>query len=233
MEEGNFSLALEVIKKNIIENQELFGIFSYLYTNILGCNRIKGKRHNTVILKNCLVKKCNINIKGQNNKILIRDHCLINKCNINIVGNNNTILVDQRVSAVKCEIHIEDNDNLASIGKGTHICGQTHLACIEGSKILIGENCLFSSEITFRTGDSHSILDFDGKRINPSKSIVIGTHVWIGNKTIITKGVKIADNSIVATGSVVTKQFKQSNIIIGGNPAKIIKKDIKWDERRI
>lgn len=35
-------------------------------------------------------------------------------------------------------------------------------------------------------------------------------------------GVELAENTIVAAGSVVTKSFSQKNIIIGGNPAKII-----------
>ena len=37
------------------------------------------------------------------------------------------------------------------------------------------------------------------------------------------------DNVVVATHSVVTKPIEDSNIIIGGIPAKIIKKDIGWD----
>ncbi len=71
---------------------------------------------------------------------------------------------------------------------------KTRLACIEGTSIEIGEDCMFSANIVFRTGDSHSIINSDGQRINASKSICIGNHVWIGNTVIVNKGVKVSDN---------------------------------------
>ena len=92
---------------------------------------------------------------------------------------------------------------------------------------------MFSSAIVVRTGDSHSILDKDGNRINPSKSVRIGDHVWIGNQVTILKGVIIQKDSIVGSGSLVTKKFFDTNIIIGGSPAKVIKESISWCGERI
>jgi len=208
-------------------------MLSYIYTHLIGLNKIRGLRNNKIVFNNCFIKKCKIRIKGTNNKVFINNHSTLFCCDISIMGNDNTIIIDERVCAVKCEIYIEDDNNLVKIGKDSHISGFTHLACIEGCNIIIGEKCLFSSDVTFRTGDSHSILDLDGIRINPSLDIEIGNHVWIGNKTIITKGVHIAENCILATGSVVTKKFDDTNVIIGGIPAKIIKRNINWDELRI
>ena len=54
------------------------------------------------------------------------------------------------------------------------------------------------------------------------KNIIIGNDVWIGGNSVVTAGVSIADGIIVAAGSVVTKSFKEKNIIIGGIPAKKI-----------
>ena len=51
--------------------------------------------------------------------------------------------------------------------------------------------------------------------------------------TIILKGVTIPDNSIVATGSIVTREFKDKNVLIAGNPAKIIKEGVDWSRNRI
>ena len=221
------------IKSMIKKYKIISHILSYIYTHIIGLNIITGLRHNKIEFNNCFLKKCEIRIKGTNNKVFINNHSTLFCCKINIMGNDNTIIIDERVCAVKCEIYIEDDNNLVKIGKDSHIIGLTHLACIEGCNIIIGEKCLFSSDVTFRTGDSHSILDLDGIRINPSRNIEIGNHVWIGNKTIITKGVSIAENCIIATGSVVTKKFDDSNVIIGGVPAKIIKRNVNWDELRI
>ena len=221
------------IKKILRKYKIISIILSYFYIHLIGLNKIRGLRHNKIEFNNCFLSKCKIRIKGTNNNVFIDNHSTLFCCKISITGNDNTIIIDERVCAVKCEIYIEDDNNLVKIGKDSHISGLTHLACIEGCNIIIGEKCLFSSDVTFRTGDSHSILDLDGIRINPSLDIEIGNHVWIGNKTIITKGVNIAKNCILATGSVVTKKFDDSNVIIGGVPAKIIKRNVNWDELRI
>lgn len=57
---------------------------------------------------------------------------------------------------------------------------------------------------------------------NKSKGIEIGDDVWIGAGTIIVDGIKIGAHSIIAAGSVVTKNVGDY-VIVGGNPAKVIK----------
>ena len=52
--------------------------------------------------------------------------------------------------------------------------------------------------------------------------VKIGKNVWIGNNVTILKNSEIGDNSIVAAGAIVNKEFPP-NVIIGGVPAKIIK----------
>ena len=51
--------------------------------------------------------------------------------------------------------------------------------------------------------------------------ISIRENVWLGSNVVILPGVEIGPNVIVAAGSIVSKNF--SNVIIAGNPAKIIK----------
>lgn len=131
------------------------------------------------------------------------------------------------------ELHIEDSNNTINIGEHTTIFGKTHLACIEGRSIIIGVDCLFSTDIVFRTGDSHSIIDEAGNRINKSSDIIIGKHVWLGNKTMVLKGARVLDNSIVAAGAIVTDAISKSNVIIAGIPAQIVKENINWLRERI
>ena len=52
------------------------------------------------------------------------------------------------------------------------------------------------------------------------KPITIGDNCWIGGSATIVPGVTLGNNVVVAAG--VTKSFGD-NVVIGGNPAKIIK----------
>ena len=70
------------------------------------------------------------------------------------------------------------------------------------------------------------------KRINEGDIITIGNHVWLGMRAIILKGVNIEDNSIVAGGSIVTKDVK-ANTIVSGSPAKQIRENIYWTREEV
>ena len=119
-------------------------------------------------------------------------------------------------------------------GEHVTITGHIHIAAIEGTRVSIGRDCLVSSDITFRTGDSHSILDANtGARVNPFKDITIGDHVWIEHTATILKGTSIGSHSIVATGAVVVGKRFPDNCIIGRVPAKIIKEGVDWYAERI
>lgn len=54
-------------------------------------------------------------------------------------------------------------------------------------------------------------------------SVTIGSKVWIAANTTITKGVIIGDNTVVASNSLVNKQFIGRGNILAGCPAKIVK----------
>ena len=92
---------------------------------------------------------------------------------------------------------------------------------------------MLSYDIEIRNTDSHKIYDKNtNQRINEGKSINIGNHVWLGMRAIILKGVNIEDNSIVAAGSIVTKDVK-ANTIVSGNPVKQIKDNIYWTREEV
>jgi acetyltransferase-like isoleucine patch superfamily enzyme len=57
-----------------------------------------------------------------------------------------------------------------------------------------------------------------------AKDVIIGEKCWIGMNAIILPGVELGSHTIVGAGSVVTKSFPEGNVIIAGNPAKIIRK---------
>jgi acetyltransferase-like isoleucine patch superfamily enzyme len=97
----------------------------------------------------------------------------------------------------------------------------------------IGHDCMFAYDIDVRTGDSHSIIETSSQaRVNYAENVTIGNHVWIAAHCSILKGIVISDDSIVATGSIVTKAFFRHGTIIAGNPARVIKEGITWSRKR-
>lgn len=219
------------IKSFLKTHPKLMNVIFSCYNVLPFNNKIRRKRKNKVIAKG-LLKNCKITFRGKNNIVEIRSGALLKNCTLNISGNYNHIVFGENTYANHADLCTEDNGNRIIIGKGTSMCGQIHLAAIEGTAIDIGEDCLFSSEIVFRTGDSHSILDMEGNRTNPSKNIKICDHVWLGHRLLINKGVTIAKDNIVGTGAIVTKSIEESNCVIAGVPAKIVKNGVNWDGRR-
>ena len=86
--------------------------------------------------------------------------------------------------------------------------------------IYIGDNTLIGHRVVLATLD-HELNPYD--RYLLCAPIHIGNRVWIGAGAIITRGVTIGDGAVIAAGAVVTKDVEE-NTIVGGVPAKLIKK---------
>ncbi|MCT4629077.1 CatB-related O-acetyltransferase [Winogradskyella sp.] len=114
-----------------------------------------------------------------------------------------------------------------------------------GDKLIIGKFCMIASGATFiMNGGNHlteatSAYPFaifggawqhamDGKSYPTKGDTIIGNDVWIGYDTTIMPGVTIGDGAIIATKAVVTKDVAPYTIV-GGNPAKPIKKRFSDD----
>lgn len=112
------------------------------------------------------------------------------------------------------------------IGKNCMICSS--LLTKEPYLIEIGNNTTVSTNVSFVTHDNSAKLIF-GAQGDLFGRIVVGDNCFIGANTTILYGVELADNIIVAAGSVVTNSLHESNVIIGGNPAKVIS---SWEKYR-
>lgn len=206
---------------------------SKIYNRLFGNNKINISNYNNVLFELTVIKNIEINIIGKNNVINVGNLTRLESCNIYIKGNNNRIFIGENASLNETELHIEDDNNEIIIGNKTTIQGKTHLAAIEGTIINIGEDCMFSSYIHFATGDSHSIINDRGERINKSSNIFIADHVWVGTQVTVLKGTSVMKNSIIGAKSLLNKSYNHSNVIIAGNPGVIIKTNINWLRERI
>ncbi|MGX7174184.1 chorismate mutase [Enterococcus ratti] len=94
---------------------------------------------------------------------------------------------------------------------------------LDVSTIEIGDNCLFAPNVQLYTATHplHPVKRNSG--LEYAKPIKIGNNVWLGGGVIVTPGVTLGDNVVVGAGSVVTTSFPK-NVVIAGNPARIIKR---------
>lgn len=171
-------------------------------------------------------------IVGVNNTIDVRSR-LPKDVRIFIYGNNHRLVIEEGVTFKQGKVWFEDHDCEIRIGAGTTI-EEAELSVAEnGTKIIIGKDCMFSKGVRVTTIDSHSIMSVEsGQRINTAKDIEIQNHVWLGYNVNINKGVIIEENSVVAGHSVVTKSVP-SNSIVAGLPAKVVKTGITWSRTRV
>ncbi len=93
-----------------------------------------------------------------------------------------------------------------------------------GSEIHIGKNVHIAREASIRDYDGHYI---ESPSYRTAKPVYIGDNVWIGYRALIMKGVTIGEGSIIAANAVVTKDVPP-HCIVAGNPARIIRRNIKW-----
>lgn len=92
---------------------------------------------------------------------------------------------------------------------------------LDMAEVRVGHNCMMGPNVGIYTA-GHSIEPKDRNKSGYGIPITIGNDVWIGGSCVVLAGVTVGDNSIVAAGSVVTKDVP-ANTIVAGNPAKILK----------
>ncbi len=108
------------------------------------------------------------------------------------------------------------------IGRKTFLNAEISFGC-PNEKIIIGDNVQIGPRVLFETVN-HEIAYTPGmKRRTQSQPIHIADGAWIGAGAIILPGITIGEGAVVAAGAVVTQDVP-SRTVVGGVPAKFIKK---------
>ncbi|WP_086304801.1 acyltransferase [Campylobacter devanensis] len=185
-------------------------------------------RENGNIIYGDLSKQVNLKLdfKGKNSILFLSPKCTLKNTCITLKDNSLVFLGDG-LKMINIIIH---SHSVCYMGNNNYCnpSGQRSLLLSERKNIIIGDQCLFSHTIWFRNADPHLIYDnITNKRINPTQSIYIGDHVWVGQEVAFLKKSFVASGSIIGTKSVVTK-LCYSNTINAGNPIKQVKENISW-----
>jgi acetyltransferase-like isoleucine patch superfamily enzyme len=140
---------------------------------------------------------------------------------------NGKIIVKDVIGLSQGCVIVVNNSNLY-LGKNFK-CNYSTTIVSTNSDIKFGDDVVCGWNVTIRNIDGHFIID-KGKVKQNNSPIKIGDHSWICAKSTILKGVTLGENNVVAYGSLLTKATGENNVLYGGVPASIIKKDINWKE---
>ncbi|GFI47277.1 polysialic acid O-acetyltransferase [Lachnospiraceae bacterium] len=169
-----------------------------------------------------------IDIQAENNMIYCEKGVRLLNCKITFVGQGNLVYLCSNCYDYCLNVRIYNN-SVFFIDENNYMNGLLNVLVQEHQNIVIGKGGAFSYGINIMTADGHLIYDIQsGDRLNDSKSVFIGDHVWIGQFATILKGTIIGSGSVVGSNSLVTGKEIASNTIYGGIPANEIKRNIFW-----
>ena len=123
-------------------------------------------------------------------------------------------------------IHVESSfrfDYGYNIHVGENFYANFDCVFLDVCRIEIGDNCFLAPGVHIYTAAHPLDAAERSSGIEFAKPVKIGDNVWIGGRSVINPGVTIGNNVVVASGSVVVKDIPD-NVLVGGCPAKIIKK---------
>lgn len=109
-----------------------------------------------------------------------------------------------------------------NITAGDNVFINYNCCILDVMPVVLGNNVMIAPNVQIYTA-THP-LEFVARNSGRefAKPITIGNNVWIGGGAIICPGVRIGNGAVIAAGAVVVKDVPE-NVLVGGNPAKILK----------
>lgn len=192
-------------------------------TSDLQNNRIIGNIEN-------LDPKTDIRFSGKGNILFLEDHANLKNCKLNFKGDNAVIYISANKNFDTYLMVDAWSGTSVFIGSDNYFNGSLNCIAAERKNLIIGKKGTFSYGIWIRTSDIHLLYDIEtGNRINLSKSVMVGDHVWLGQAAMILKGTRIGSGSVIAAGTVLANKSVGSNSVYGGNPARRIRRNVFYN----
>ena len=108
---------------------------------------------------------------------------------------------------------------------GNNVYANFNLTVVDDVEIIVGDNVLFGPNVTLTTTNHPIEPELRRKAYQYCKKIIIKDNVWLCSNVVVLPGVTIGENSVIAAGSVVTKDIP-ANVVAMGIPCKVVRKII-------
>jgi len=105
---------------------------------------------------------------------------------------------------------------------GENFYSNYNLIILDCAPVKIGDNVLIGPNVSIYTAGHPLHYEIRNQEYEYAFPIIIGDNVWIGGNVVINPGVSIGENSVIGSGSVVTKDIPK-NVIAIGNPCKVLR----------
>ena len=87
--------------------------------------------------------------------------------------------------------------------------------------MVLGNGVMLANGAYVTDSDWHTIHDRTVRAETPTP-VHIGENVWLGDNSVVLKGVTIGENSVIAARAVVTRDVP-ANVVVAGNPARVVR----------
>lgn len=117
-----------------------------------------------------------------------------------------------------------------NIEVGKNFFANYNCTILDVGKVKIGDNVMFAPNVSVYTAGHPVHPDSRNSGYEYGIEITIGDNVWVGGNVVINPGVHIGNNVVIGSGSVVTKDIPD-NMIVAGNPCKVIREITEEDRK--
>ena len=200
--------------------------------NRVSCRRsVRGSGHE-IVTAGAVLRNVTFHVRGSGHRIAIAPQARLSNLEIRMQGSGHDLEIGSHVWLHAGRMEFYDDRGTLSIGERTTIYGAS-FGITEGGRITVGEDCLLSTDVDLRNGDSHSIVDLaTGDRLNRAEDVEIGDHVWLGLRVMVLKGARIGAHAVVGAGSIVNGELP-AHSIAAGIPARPLADGVTWLRERV
>lgn len=184
---------------------------------------------NKILYEGPEISGVRIEFSGSNNLMEVLSDVRLAKLNVVFDCDNGTFrMAGNKFGTFSGFIRV-GQDSTVSLGHDVTATNACVISAVEGTSVIIGNDVMLASENEIRADDGHAIFDVESEtRVNWSKNITIGDHVWVAKRAVLLGGASIGDGSVVGFGSIVTGTVP-NNCVTAGVPAKVIRQNIAWE----